>query len=768
MKKFTLIFTFLVLTTSFLFAQTANVTIQVNMSQISDLYEGGSVWVYMDSNWNEYYTMTPDAADSIYSYTIEKDVGSLLTYSFSYQNGPDENSDYVTETVPAQCANNDGFREITTPAADTTLTAVSYGSCYESGITVRVDMTDITDLYEGGSVWVYMDDDWNEYYTMTDANGDGVYAHTLMKDPASTLYYRFSYQNGPDEDSDYVTETVPTECAAENGFRELLVAAGDTVLPAFTYGSCSNVAPIMANITFQVDMSNETVINNDVQVVIKDPWIWTALTDQGNGTWSATVTVNPNKTYPYTFVNGGQDNWEGEESVPAGCNFGTESAPERHVTVGETDTTLALTNFGECPVDVPTSNVTIQVNMSQVNDMYDGGSVWVYMDADWNEYYTMTADANDSVYSYTVEKAAGSKLAYSFAYQNGPDENNDYVTETVPDDCSNDIGFREVMVPDTDTTLMAVSYGSCYGIGATFRVNLAEISDLYEGGSVWVYMDADWNEYYTMTDPDEDGIYTITLMKDQGPVYYSFAYQNGADEWNDFVSETVPDLCAADNGFREVILPATDTVLPAFAFGSCDESSPTTIMVTFQVNMSAETVENNDVQVVIKNPWIWTALADQGDGIWSGSVEVNSNNTYPYTFVNGGQDNWDGEESVPAACSMGTESAPERHISVLDADTTIAIVAFGSCGPNVSVVEFDTSEIAVYPNPANNRLNISNNQSAINTVRIIDISGRTLIQKTNILEREITIDVSNLNNGMYSVIVTGESIHSTNKIIIKH
>lgn len=769
MKKFTLSLTFLVFAIAFLNAQTTKVTIQVNMDQITDKHRGGDVWVYMDADWNEYYTMTADDNDSIYSFMVEKEAGTTLTYSFSYQTGPNSDNDYVVETVPNECANGGGLREITVPATDISLPAVVYGSCYESGITLRVNLSDVEDLYDGGSVWVYMDADWNEYYTMTDDNGDGIYAFTLIKAPGTTLYYSFSYQNGANPDNDYITEVVPDACAADNGFRELAVTAGDNVLPAYSFGSCDEVAPPMVNITFQVDMSNETVVNNDVQVVIKNPWIWTALTDQGNGIWSGTVEVNPDNTYPYTFVNGGQDVWEGEEKVDAGCNFGSENAPERHVTVAGSDTTLLITEFGKCATEVPTAKVTIQVNMSQVEDLYEGGDVWVYMDADWNEYYTMTADANDSIYSYTVEKGVGTKLTYSFSYQTGADSSSEYVVESVPAECANSDGFREFTIPASDATLKAVSYGSCYETGITIRVNLNNVSDLYEGGAVWVYMDADWNEYYDMTDSNNDGIYAFTLMKDPGTtLYYGFSYQNGPDPNSNYVTETVPDGCSAENGFRQLAVTAGDTVLPVFAYGSCDDGAPKTINVTFKVDMTGTEVLNNDVQVVIKNPWIWTALTDHGDGIWSGTVEVNGDATYPYTFVNGGQDNWSGEESVPAACNEGTESAPERHISVGDADTSLVIVAFASCGPSVSAYTIEDGDVKIYPNPANDILNISVASGSINSYKIVDITGRIVVSETAINNRIITLKVSGLNNGIYSVITESNKAITISKIIINH
>jgi hypothetical protein len=171
---------------------------------------------------------------------------------------------------------------------------------------------------------------------------------------------------------------------------------------------------------------------------------------------------------------------------------------------------------------------------------------------------------------------------------------------------------------------------------------------------------------------------------------------------------------------------------------------------------------------VIKNPWIWTALTDQGNGLWTGTVEVNGNATYPYTFVNGGQDNWSGEESVPADCNFGTESAPERHISVGGNDTTLTLVSFGACAPTVSARTIQTEDIVLYPNPANDFIYINNQSGVINEIRLIDLTGRTFILKQNISKSGVRIDTDQLSEGIYSVIVRGDNHYSTHKIVVNH
>ena len=418
-------------------------------------------------------------------------------------------------------------------------------------------------------------------------------------------------------------------------------------------------AEAQVNVTFQVDMSNETVLNNDVQVVIKDPWIWTALTDQGNGIWSATVELDADNAYPYTFVNGGQDNWDGEETLPDECNFGTPSAPQRQVIVGQEDVVLNVVNFGGCDESVTHANITFQVNINAVDNFHPGGDVWVYMDDNWNEWYTMTDEDEDGIYTYTLERQVESYLTYRYSYQTGPDPDNDYDTESVPDDCAN------------------------------------------------------------------------------------------------------------EDGFRFITVPLVDTQLPAVAYGSCDEAPTPKVNVTFQVDMSNETVLNNDVQVVIKDPWIWTALTDQGNGTWSATVELDGNRTYPFTYVNGGQDNWEGEESVPEDCNFGAESAPERQLIVEEADIVLDPLYFGTC-LLVSVDDFiRDNRIQMFPNPAKEFLQLRSDAGPIQSVYFVDLFGRVVVSFLPGPTEAAKIDLQNLEAGVYIAVVEAQHGTSKQKIIIK-
>ena len=522
------------------------------------------------------------------------------------------------------------------------------------------------------------------------------------------------------------------------------------------------------NITFQVDMSNEAN-PNDVQVVIKNPWIWTPLTDQGNGIWSGTVEVDANGTYPYTFVNGGQDNWDEEESVPGVCNYGSESAPERRITVEGDDVVVDVVEFGGCNETEDTRvDVTLQVDLDDGDGFVENGGAWVFMDSDWTEWYDLSDEDGDGVYSVTLKQEPGAALTYRFSYQNGPDPNYDYTEEIVPAECANDDGFRTLTVPAHDVSMDEVDYEQCSGepIEITLQVDLNYVEDFVDNGAAWVFMDAGWYEWYEMTDEDGDGIFEFTVERMSGETLtYRFSYQNGPDPYYDYTEEPVPDGCSDDGGFREFVVPPSDVTLPAFVYGSCDNNPTPMVKITFRVDMSD--VENaNDVQVVIKDPWVWTAMTDEGNGIWTATVEMNGNNTYPYTFVNGGQDNWDEEESVPEECNFGSPDAPERHISVEDSDVEVELVAFGRCATTTSIRDIEWKAVNVFPNPASDYLNVNAGGERIESIELIDYSGRLVTSLRYGQDIQVRIDVTELSSGMYFIRAQTTGGQMQGKIVI--
>lgn len=92
----------------------------------------------------------------------------------------------------------------------------------------------------------------------------------------------------------------------------------------------------------------------------------------------------------------------------------------------------------------------------------------------------------------------------------------------------------------------------------------------------------------------------------------------------------------------------------------------------------------------------------------------------------------------------------------------------GKTGP-VSVAELDEDALLVYPNPAEDQLNISGlNPQTKNTIRIYDLSGRIVLTEQAFGSVQTTLDVSSLSRGTYFVEVSAglDAIHRT-KIIVQ-
>lgn len=73
--------------------------------------------------------------------------------------------------------------------------------------------------------------------------------------------------------------------------------------------------------------------------------------------------------------------------------------------------------------------------------------------------------------------------------------------------------------------------------------------------------------------------------------------------------------------------------------------------------------------------------------------------------------------------------------------------------------------VTVYPNPANTELNIALSNSIDNySVVLSDLAGKTIVEKTNVK----SLDVSNIEKGIYILSVNGKNINARKTVVITH
>ena len=88
----------------------------------------------------------------------------------------------------------------------------------------------------------------------------------------------------------------------------------------------------------------------------------------------------------------------------------------------------------------------------------------------------------------------------------------------------------------------------------------------------------------------------------------------------------------------------------------------------------------------------------------------------------------------------------------------------------LSTTTFEANSISLYPNPSNNTITITNNNSVekISKVAIYDISGKIIYSLYNSVDSTINIDVSHFSKGMYLVKLLSENnAKVTKKLLIK-
>lgn len=112
-----------------------------------------------------------------------------------------------------------------------------------------------------------------------------------------------------------------------------------------------NLSPSnMRNVTFQVDMTGQTVSSNGVYVT-GDYWSWKPnalkMNHLGNNIYEAKVQMPRGTALRYKFMNGG--NWGQNEQVPEGCgSHNSQGGMDRTLTIGQWDMHVPLVAFSSC------------------------------------------------------------------------------------------------------------------------------------------------------------------------------------------------------------------------------------------------------------------------------------------------------------------------------------------------------------------------------------------------------------------------------------
>ena len=353
------------------------VTFSVDMNEYAgDAYSN----VYVNGSFNgwcgECAIMSDEDGDGVWMVDIDLPDGSHeFKFTLDGWNGQE-----IFEGGESCTLTTSGFtNRLIQVAGDATLPTVCWNSCVACGetdtgaveydVTFQVDMNQYTGTYGtvncNGSFNGWCGDCW----TMTDEDGDGIFEITAALQ-AGTYEYKFTVDGWTGQENfaggEACTSTI-------DGFTNRTIEIADnTTIDVVCWDSCDacpSGEPETVSVTFQVNMS-ETAVNPVGVFMGGNVQGWnpgaTQLTDSdGDGVYSVTLDVPVNSTASYKFCNG--PGWDYVESVPPTCGDGTGDN-NRSFAVGSSDATIDPVCFSgclNCGQSAPTTNVTLEVDMSQ-------------------------------------------------------------------------------------------------------------------------------------------------------------------------------------------------------------------------------------------------------------------------------------------------------------------------------------------------------------------------------------------------------------------
>ncbi|GCD76792.1 hypothetical protein JCM31826_02740 [Thermaurantimonas aggregans] len=399
----------------------------------------------------------------------------------------------------------------------------------------------------------------------------------------------------------------------------------------------------------------------------------------GGGIYQYELQASCGKRISYTYLINGIG-----ENISSGCCI--NQIQQRQIVIPDSDTILPITCFGSCDSCESGVLVTFRVSLGTTTPAPQG----VFLSGTFNNWSTsslpMTFDSLNGAYYIQLVLSPNTSLEYKFL--------NGSTYESLSGPCaSGPFANRTLTVPQNDTILPAVCFGSCNPCPAppppaptslvTFRVNLGSTPASPAGVHIAGNFQG-WNPAATpMTFDSASGFWTYTTALNEGDtVQYKFI--NGNAWGND---ETVPAACGIGTpANRFVVVPVNDTVLPAVCFGSCNPCpappppAPTSL-VTFRVNLGSTPASPAGVHIAGNfqgwNPAATPMTFDSASGFWTYTTALNEGDTVQYKFINGNA--WGNDETVPAACGIGTPA--NRFVVVPVNDTVLPAVCFGSCNP---------------------------------------------------------------------------------------
>lgn len=596
-------------------------------------------------------------------------------------------------------------------------------------ITFQVNMTGETISADGVHIAGSLNG-WNTSANpLTDQGGD-VYAVTIAL--AANTTYEFKYLNGNAWGTE---ETPPASCTINSNNRFFTTSTNDEVLDIVPFNGCGSTH----DVTFQVDMTGQTVSPDGVHVAgnFPLPWNTTAypLTLQSGNIYAVTIPLAAHTTYEYKYLNG--NTWGTEEVPPATC---TINGNNRFFTTPANDVVLEVVPFNDCS---PTQNITFQVDMTGQTISPDGVHIAGEFN-NWNPSATMLTHQGGDIYSVTLGLIPHDD--YEYKYLNG----NAWGTEETPPAACTVTGFNRISsVSDADAILPVVVFNSCPANptqDVTFYVDMNGQTVSGDG----VHVTGNFNEWNTssvsMTDMG-NGIYTATAPVISTITTVQYKYLNG-NIWG--TEEDVPLACENSNENREFVIEGQGSSIdfPIYEFGTCNATVVPVELTFFKGNALENSIELT-----------WQTASEEQNKGFEIEKSVDGKHWEMIDFVEGHGTTFD-VQNYHFIDKNPVANVNYYRLKQVDFDG-------GFEYSNIVLVDFETdfnqNSIQVFPNPIQDELNIINAKGQLILYNSI---GQPLKELT-ITDDTFQLNTNDLQTGTYFLRIYKNDGSSFSKTIIK-
>ena len=320
---------------------------------------------------------------------------------------------------------------------------------------------------------------------------------------------------------------------------------------------------------------------------------------------------------------------------------------------------------------------------------------------------------------------------------------------------------------------------------ASFSVDANNAGALFDaaGGEVLaISYSTDGGNTYSisnpLTDGDSDGTWTgdLTLAKDGSTVQYKLVTTDATTGYTT-ANDSSGDSLAADADFSytaNVNSITQELVVLDRDAGSSFATTKASAVVNVTVVINGHHPDHSDGQYGVRSVGggcyslgDWTTNTD---GVFSDFMTVPFYSTTAYNVAyHHNANGWCGDNLVSKDAATNADFSVTVAEDAVTEDLT-ALTAVDANGnflqytPPLSVNDVNV-ELTMYPNPADQFISVKSNE-VLSGIRVIDMTGKEVIRKS-IQSNDYTIDLGNLNTGIYFLEATSKGASKTMRFIKK-